>query len=64
MLSSGFVYIMLTCLCNVDPLKYINIGVYRGYIFLIFAIKHRLWVPVRKFLRVSPISVLSKNKKI
>ena len=38
-----------------NPLLYSKIGVYRGIqYFLIFALKHRLWVPT--------INVLSKNK--
>ena len=38
---------MLTCTCDEDPL-YSKIGVYRGmHFFLIFALKHRLWVLVR-----------------
>ena len=43
--------INITCPCNVDPLKayisvlYCKIGVYRGkHYFLIFDIKHILWV--------------------
>ena len=39
--------IMLTCPCNVDPLTphfyLVKLG-FRGTLFLIFAIKHRLWV--------------------
>ena len=43
--------IMLTCPCDVDPpytqLLYSKTGVYMGiYLFLIFALKHRLWVLV------------------
>ena len=47
-------HIMLTCSYNLappppyTPLLYCKTGVYRGiYYFLIFALKHRLWVPVR-----------------
>ena len=37
--------IMITCPCNVHPLLYSKTGVYRGiHYFLIFALKHRLWV--------------------
>ena len=51
--KSGNKYrIMLTCPCNVDPLtshffivKLRVIGVY--LLFLIFALKHRLWVLLR-----------------
>ena len=55
-----YVVIRKTCPCNVYPPKphfYIEkTGVCRGVpIFLIFALKHRLWVPT--------IYVLSKNKK-
>ena len=44
--------IMLTCPCNVHPpytpLLYSKTGDYRGiHYFLIFALKHRLWVLVR-----------------
>ena len=43
------------------PLLYSKTGVYRGiHYFLIFALKHRLWVLVRT---VPTIYVLSKNKK-
>ena len=40
---------MLTCACNVDPLKphfyIVNLGFTGVYIFfLIFALKYRLWV--------------------
>ena len=55
--------------CNVYPLTllYSEIGVYMGiHFFLIFALKHRLWVLVRtlrRFQRVHTINVLSKNKK-
>ena len=42
----------LTCMCNVDPLTphfYSKIGVYRGiHYFLIFALKHRLWLLVNE----------------
>ena len=42
---------MLTCPCNVDPLSshfyIVKLGFTRVYIFLIFALKHRLWVLVR-----------------
>ena len=45
------VVIMLACPCNVDPytpLLYSKTGVYRGiHYFLIFALKHILWVLVR-----------------
>ena len=56
---------MKTCPCKEDPLTphfYIEkTGVYRGvHYFLIFALKHRLWVLVRT---ASLIYVLSKNKK-
>ena len=44
-------YIMITCPCNVDslyPILNSKIGVYRGiHYFLIFALKHELWVLVR-----------------
>ena len=45
-------HIMLTCPCYIDPLlphfyNFSKIGVYRGiHFFLIFALKHRLWVLV------------------
>ena len=68
---------MLRSSCNVDPLppplsyrKYSKTGVYRGiHYFLIFALKHRLWVLVRtaslrRFYRVPTIYVLSKNLNI
>ena len=51
------------------PLLYSKTGVYRGeLVFLIFALKHRLWVLVRtasvlRFFRIPTIYVLSKNKK-
>ena len=52
--------IMQTCPCNEDPLTphfyIVKLGCTGVYIlFLIFALKHRLWVPT--------INVLSKNKK-
>ena len=58
------VFIMLTCLCDEDPLKphfYIaKLGINRGiHYLLIFAPKHRLWVLVR----TATIYLLSKNKK-
>ena len=66
--------IRITCPCNVHPLTthfyYSKIGVYRGkHYFLIFALKHRLWVLVRtaslgRFSRVPTIYVLSKIMKI
>ena len=56
-------FIRITCPCNTYPLIphfYSKAGVCRGIpIFLIFALKHRLWVLVR----VPLIYVLSKNKK-
>ena len=51
------------------PFLYKKTGVYQGiHYFLIFALKHRLWVLVRTasarwFLRVPTIYVLSKTKK-
>ena len=56
--------IMLTSPCNIDPLNptfiYSKIGVYRGmHYFIIFALKHRLWVLVR----TASIYFSSKNKK-
>ena len=58
---SRSLYIMQTCPCN----EYSKTGVYRGtHYFLIFALKHRLWVLVTKaVLTCTPIYVLSKNKK-
>ena len=64
--------IMQTSPCNEYPLTphfYIfELGFTRVYIFLIFALKHRLWVlvrtaSVRRFLRVLTSNVLSKHKK-
>ena len=52
------------------PLLYSKTGVYRGILyFLIFALKHILWVLVRtasmrRFLRVPTMYVSSKNMKI
>ena len=52
------------------PLLYSKTGVYRGMnYFLIFALKHILWVLVRtasmrRFYRVPTIYVLSKNMQI
>ena len=64
---------MLTCPCNVyllTPHFYIvKLGFTKGiHYFLIFALKHILWILVRtvslrRFLRVPTINVLSKNKK-
>ena len=57
------------CISPYIPLLYSKTGVCRGiHIFLIFALKHRLWVLVRttsarRFYRVPTIYVLSKNKK-
>ena len=59
-------FIMLTCPCNVDPptphfyvVKHWFPGVY-----IIFALKHRLWVLGRTaLLRTCTHNVLSKNKK-
>ena len=50
---------------TIGPLVfYSKTGVYRGiHYFLIFALKHRLWVLVRT-ASVYPQSVLSKNMKI
>ena len=46
------------------PLLYSKIGVYRGiHYFLIFDLKHRLWVHVRTASRVHTIYALSKNLK-
>ena len=47
--------IMLTCLCNLDPLKLhfykVKTGFTRVYIiFLIFALNHRFWVFIRTAL--------------
>ena len=43
----NFCYIMITCPCNVYPLTP-HFYVYRGiHTFLIFALKHILWVLVR-----------------
>ena len=54
--------IMKTCPCNVHPLTphfYIVYWGLQGYtFFLIFALKHRLWVLDR-----TAINALSKNKK-
>ena len=51
-------------LCVISFLVYSKIRVYTGiYNFLVFALKHRLWVLVRT-QRVHTIYVLSKNKKI
>ena len=50
---------MIRSLCNVDPLTphfyIVKLGFTGVYIFLIFALKHRSWVPT--------IYVFSKNKK-
>ena len=51
------------------PLLYSITGVYRGiHFFLIFALKHRLWVLIRtasmrRFLCVPTINVLEQKKK-
>ena len=47
--NTEIIHIMITCPCNVVPLTghfhKVKIGVYRGkHYFLIFALKHRLWV--------------------
>ena len=40
--------IRITCLCDLYPLLYSKTGVYMGiHYFLIFSLKHRLWVLVR-----------------
>ena len=59
---------MRTCPCNEYPLtphfyivKLGLTGVY--FFFLIFALKHRLWVLVLILVRVPTIYVLSKKKK-
>ena len=63
---------MITCPCNEHPLPphfyIVKLGFRGVFIFLIFALKHRLWVLVRtasprRFRRVATIYVLSKNKK-
>ena len=59
-------FIMTTCPCNeyprYTPPLYSKIEVYTGiHFFLIFALKHRLWVLVRT--RVPTVYVWSKNKK-
>ena len=60
------------CLCNEYPITphfcIVKLGCKGVYIFLIFALKQRLWVFVRSasvrwFSRVPTIYVLSKNKK-
>ena len=52
------------CIPPYTPLLYSKIGVYRGiHIFLIFALKHRLWVLVRTASMLTTVNVLSKNKK-
>ena len=41
-------FIMQTCPCNEHPTFYSKTGVYRGiHYFLIFVLKHILWVLVR-----------------
>ena len=69
-LTSKGEHIMLTCPCNVDPLTPHFYIVKLGFtwIYIIFALKHRLWVLVKTasmkmFLDVPTIYVLSKNKK-
>ena len=57
---------MITCPCHVYPLTpnfyIVKLGFKRVYIFfLIFALKHKLWVLVT--LRVPTIYVFSKKKK-
>ena len=64
---------MITCPCNVYPLTphfyIVKFGFTGGiHFFLIYALKHRLWVLVRtasmrRFCRVPTINVLSKNEK-
>ena len=60
----------ITCPCVLYPLLYSKTGVYRGiHYFLIFALKHILWVLVRttsmrRFQREPTIYVFSKNMKI
>ena len=54
---------MMTCPCIVYPLTthfyIVKLGFTGVYIFLIFALKHRLW----ELVRTASINVLSKNKK-
>ena len=54
--------------CNEHPLKphfyIVKLGFTGVFIFLIFALKHRLWVLVRTASLRPTIYVLSKNKKI
>ena len=63
---------MITCPCNVYSLTphfyIVKLGFTGVYIFLIFDLKHRLWILVRtaslrRFYRIPTIYVLSKNKK-
>ena len=57
------------CIPPYTPLLYSKTGVYRGlHYFLIFALKHRLWVLVRtasprRFKHEPTINVLSKKKE-
>ena len=51
-LTMGLATIRITCPCDLyppyTPLLYSKTGVYRGiHFFLIFALKHRLWVLIR-----------------
>ena len=61
---------MSVCFIPRKPHFYIVKRVYRGiHYFLIFALKHILWVldktgSMRRFLRVPTIYILSKNMKI
>ena len=63
-----YINIMLTCPCNVHPLTphfyIVKLGFKGIPYFLIFALKHRLWVLVRTLNRLPTIYVLSKNMKI
>ena len=63
---------MLSCPFHIDPITphfyIVKLGFTGAYIFLIFALKHGLWILVRttslrRFERVPTSYVSSKNKK-
>ena len=65
-------YIRITCPCDLYPITphsyIVRLRCTGVYIFLIFALKHRLWVlvrtaSVRRFQHIPSIYVLSKSKK-
>ena len=63
-------YIVLTCPCNVGPLTpnvyIVKLRFTRVYIFLIFALKHSLWVLVNEAVLTSThnLCVRAKIRKI